>query len=158
MLSRCYSDKTQKRQPTYIEGSVCEEWLTFSNFRSWMEAQDWDGFQLDKDIISPGNKIYSPEFCVFIPQSLNKLLNSHASRRGKWPRGVHFNKAEGIFRSVCNVNGKSKYLGGFSTPEAASREYKKFKSNHIKETAKEFKSSTRIYKGLMSHALILYSD
>ena len=57
MLERCYSKKYQVLSKTYSECTVCEEWLTFSNFKTWMEQQDWKGKQLDKDIIKKGNKI-----------------------------------------------------------------------------------------------------
>ena len=51
----------QKKYPTYEGVDVCEEWLTMSNFITWVESKDWEGKELDKDIICPGNKIYSPE-------------------------------------------------------------------------------------------------
>ena len=41
MLQRCYDPKNINRQPAYINCFVCEEWLTFSNFKAWMEQQDW---------------------------------------------------------------------------------------------------------------------
>ena len=65
MLKRCYSDKLQERQPTYKGCSVSEEWLTFSAFKVWMEKQDFERKQLDKDLLFEGNKVYSAETCVF---------------------------------------------------------------------------------------------
>ena len=64
MLERCYDVKRQERQPTYKDCSVSTEWLTFSVFKSWMEKQDFEGKQLDKDLLIEGNKIYSAETCV----------------------------------------------------------------------------------------------
>ena len=61
MLRRCYSTKYQERCPTYMGCSVSEEWHTFSVFRNWMESQDWQDTQLDKDLLVEGNKVYSPE-------------------------------------------------------------------------------------------------
>ena len=49
MLKRCYSDKYQERYQTYKGCTVSEEWLTFSNFKNWMEKQDWEGKHLDKE-------------------------------------------------------------------------------------------------------------
>ena len=66
MLMRCYSDKYHAKFPTYIECSVCAEWLDFQVFASWFEVNYVDGMQLDKDIKVEGNKIYSPEFCLFV--------------------------------------------------------------------------------------------
>ncbi len=76
MIKRCYSEKTQERQPTYKGCTVCDEWLTFSNFKVWMEKQDWRGKQLDKDVIMSGNKVYSPDYCSFITQKENKAANA----------------------------------------------------------------------------------
>jgi len=61
MLTRCYSKNYQLRHPTYKGCSVSDEWLLFSAFKSWMKKQDWDGKQLDKDLLISGNKIYSPD-------------------------------------------------------------------------------------------------
>lgn len=54
MLGRCYSDKFHEQNPTYVGCTVCDEWLTFSKFKAWMETQDWKDKQLDKDILVPG--------------------------------------------------------------------------------------------------------
>ena len=158
MLRRCYQSKCHEKQPTYIGCTTFTEWLTFSNFKSWMIDQDWEGMQLDKDLLVSGNKMYSPEFCIFIPSSLNKLLIDCAAARGDYPQGVSWHKKNGKFVAHCHANGKIKYLGCFSTPEAASTAYKIFKSSHIKEIAEDFKSNVRLYDGLINHAnLILRS-
>ena len=46
MLTRCYSSKFHEMQPTYTECMVCKEWLTFSNFKKWMETQEWGGVRI----------------------------------------------------------------------------------------------------------------
>lgn len=73
MLARCYSIKTQERQPTYKGCSVSDEWLTFSVFKNWMEKQDWEDKQLDKDLLFEGNKVYSSETCVFVTRMVSTL-------------------------------------------------------------------------------------
>lgn len=70
MIQRCYSDSSPK-QYWFVE--VCKEWLTFSNFKSWMEQQDWEGKELDKDLKGNGF-LYSPESCCFISQRTNNLM------------------------------------------------------------------------------------
>lgn len=79
MLRRAYSAACHKNQPTYKDVTVCNEWHTFSNFKTWMERQDWQGHHLDKDIIKPGNKIYAPEFCCFIPVTINTLFGGRGN-------------------------------------------------------------------------------
>lgn len=127
MLYRCYSEGAQEKYPTYKGCSVCDEWLIFSVFKSWMEAQDWKGRQLDKDILVEGNKIYSPESCVFVDADTNLLLNLNGKNRGEYPLGVDFK--QGKFRAVCkDYIGKSKHLGYFSDKLEARHSYLKFKS------------------------------
>lgn len=77
MLRRCYYEKDNI---SYNDCKVCEEWLLFSNFKSWMEEQNYEaGLHLDKDILVPGNKLYSPSNCVFIPNEINS--QSRASNK-----------------------------------------------------------------------------
>ena len=84
MLRRCYDKKYQASKPTYIGCIVCEEWMIFSNFKKWMESQDWQGKQLDKDLLKTGNKIYSPDFCVFISPDVNMFVSgSNELKAGK---------------------------------------------------------------------------
>lgn len=79
MISRCYSEGEQQRNPSYAGCSVCDEWRYFSNFRRWMMNQDWKNKQLDKDIIIVNNKIYSPSTCAFVEPWVNKLLSVRSS-------------------------------------------------------------------------------
>jgi len=155
MLKRCYSLKYQKNQPTYIDCSVCDEWLVFSNFKRWMEKQDWQGKELDKDIINPGNKIYSPENCSFVDRSLNSLLNDRKSARGKYPQGVTWHEHSKKLQARVNYNGKCVHLGYYLTPEGASDAYIKAKVKIILETAK-CQTDDRITNGLLLHADLLF--
>lgn len=129
MVQRCYSPSFQSKFPTYKGCTVCNEWLTFSVFKSWMEKQDWQGLQLDKDIIEPGNKVYSPSTCVFIPRAINVIMTDAGASRGECPIGVCRNGKR--FQSQLTVKGKSKYLGLYSTIEEASDAYKQAKSAYI---------------------------
>ena len=129
MLERCYSAKSQLKQPTYIGCSVCDEWLLFSNFKRWMEAQNWRGKELDKDLIFKGNKVYSPETCAFVDKKLNQFTNDRLSAIGDWPTGVSFNKRKEKLESRCqnHLTKKNEYLGNFNCPQAAHLAWKKRK-------------------------------
>ena len=135
MISRCYCKKTQQKSPTYINCSVCDEWLLFSSFKSWMKNQNFKGMCLDKDILINSNKTYSPEFCIFVTQEINNLLLDNPSIRGDHYTGVSFDKARGKYSSSCKRNGKRVGLGRFNSPEEAFKAYKKFKYEVIKEVA-----------------------
>lgn len=137
MLTRCYSEKYQERQPTYIGCYVCKEWLIFSNFKKWMEKQDWKGKSLDKDLLVPDNKCYSPETCIFISRGLNNLLTDSAAKRGLYPLGVSQNKRTGKFISRLSVDAKRKNLGYFTTPLEAHRAWQLNKMQLIAKIANE---------------------
>lgn len=68
MLERVYDGDRE----AYRGVTVCEEWLIFTNFKGWMQTQDWSGKELDKDLL--GGNLYSPETCVFLDKKLNMLL------------------------------------------------------------------------------------
>lgn len=121
MLERCYSRRQQIKNPTYIGCTVCPEWLYLSNFKAWMEQQDWEGKQLDKDILIRENKIYSPETCVFVDASVNLFLTERTAARGDWPIGVNWHIKVKKFQANCGdvLTGKKLYLGLFETSEEA---------------------------------------
>lgn len=143
MLTRCYSLKHQKRRPTYIGCAVCEDWLTFSNFRNWMEQQDYEGNQLDKDLLVKSNKLYSPETCVFVSPEVNRFLReSSVNSRGEWPLGVCWSKQHGKFKAAVNKGkGKRWNLGLFSTPEEAHEAWLSAKLLLAYELAKDQKDA-----------------
>lgn len=69
MIQRCYSDNLHKKHPTYKDCIVCDDWLNFQNFAKWHEENhpnDGKEYHLDKDIKIKGNKVYSPDTCLFV--------------------------------------------------------------------------------------------
>ncbi len=129
MIERCYSKKYLESYPSYIGTSVCSEWLYATAFKKWMEKQDWSGKCLDKDIIVPGSKLYSPETCAFVLNATNLFVTASDASRGDYPIGVDFYKPTGKYRAKCGnpFTGKQEYLGLFSTPEEAHESWRKRK-------------------------------
>ena len=121
MLRRCYDPKHHAIQPTYISCTVVKEWHSFMAFRSWMIQQDYDGKQLDKDLLTPGNKIYGPDTCVFVDSQTNSLFTDSAAIRGVWPIGVC--KSQGRYKATIRRNGERVHLGHYDTPELAHAAY-----------------------------------
>ena len=115
MIERCHSTKYQERNPTYKGCRVSDEWLTFSNFRRWMEEQDWEGMQLDKDLLFEDNKVYSAETCVFVSGIVNSFTLGCGASKGEWMIGVYWNKPAGKFHSQCcnPFTKKREHLGYF---------------------------------------------
>lgn len=129
MLERCYSTKFHLNRPTYIGCGVCEDWKTFSNFRKWLISQEelhgsLDGLHLDKDIIDPDNKIYSPDKCAFV----SGVVNTFVTDRGEYPLGVCL-RPSGRYQSQCGnpFIGEQITLGTFNTPEEAHEAWRNCK-------------------------------
>lgn len=151
MLRRCYNGKLQERQPTYKDVTVCEEWHNFQNFAQWFENNYKEEFDLDKDILVKGNKIYSPETCCFVPQEINGLLVKRQNDRGKYPIGVI--KKRNKFQASININGKAVNLGVFYTMKEAFQAYKTAKEKYIKEMADKWKDkiTEQTYQALINY-------
>ena len=103
MLKRCYSEKFLESRPSYIGTVVCSEWLSATAFKSWMEQQDWHDKCLDKDIIVPRSKLYSPDTCAFVLQATNNFVIASDSSRGGYPLGVNLCKPTGKYRAQCKT-------------------------------------------------------
>lgn len=121
MIARCYSSAYKKGKPTYEGSVVCDQWLIFSSFKRWMDGQDWQGKCLDKDYLLHGNKIYSPETCLFIPKLINSFIASTITKRKELLCGAFFNEKTGRFYAKCSnpFTGKNINLGTFNTEREA---------------------------------------
>ena len=138
MLQRCYDPKLQERESTYKECEVEDHLLNFQHMCEWLDENYYEvpGEQmcLDKDILYKGNKVYSRETCIFVPQRINNLFTKSDKMRGKYPIGVNI-LPSGNYRAICNNGyGKLISLGTYSTKEEAFQVYKEYKEKVIKET------------------------
>ena len=161
MLKRCYSYKYQEKYPTYKGCSVCNEWLYYPNFKNWYDENYYeiDGkiLQLDKDILVKGNKVYSPDICVFVPNFINSLFTKRQNDRGELPIGVCYNKRDKKYVAQLSIfkDGKStkKYLGYYNTADEAFEVYKQAKEDYIKEVADEYKDiiPVKLYEAMYEY-------
>lgn len=154
MLVRCYSENYHKKRPTYAGCAVADCWLIFSNFKEWMQTQDWQGKQLDKDILCVGNKIYSPETCAFVCRITNIFTVDSAAARGKWPIGTHFNKQSRKFQSQCcnPFSKKHEHLGYYTNADAAHSKWKERKHELACQLA-DLQTDQRVAKALRTRYL-----
>lgn len=103
MLRRCYDESyLANKAITYKDCKVCDEWLYYPNFERWYDDNYYEipneRVHLDKDILHKDNKIYSPETCVFVPQSINNIFRSYCR-----PDAVHvLNVAEKYKKIIPN--------------------------------------------------------
>lgn len=149
MLARCYCEKYTKNYPSYETKEVCEEWLSFSKFKSWMEKQDWGDKHLDKDLLVVHNKIYSPETCVFVSEDVNNFLVKPLKRGKALPLGVvHYNrKSENHYVAYIANRKKTEYLGYYPTKQLAHSAWQIAKLLRIKGLITQ-ESDARVLIGL----------
>lgn len=151
MLKRCYDEKSQIKNPAYKNCSVCEEWHTLSNFKEWYDANYVEGYDIDKDILIKGNKVYSPETCCFVPDFINSLFVSRPKR--KYPMGVY--KEHDKYLARLTKYGKHERIGLFKTQEKAFYVYKIEREALIKEVATTYYNrgdiTKRVYDAMMRY-------
>lgn len=132
MLHRCYDHRYQKRAPTYKGCSVDKDWHNFQNFAKWFDDNYIEGYQLDKDIKVKGNKIYSPDTCLFVSPQENTEASCAKTYRLTNPEGLivdvfnmrKFCRTEGLNRvSLMRVynGGKISYKGWRVAPNDTAR-------------------------------------
>ena len=134
MIKRCYTPSLKDK--AYINCSVCEEWHNFYNFHKWYESQKNNGFyrkgyQLDKDILNPTAKMYSPENCRLVPESINSFTNNVTvdSRNSKLPSGISWKKKNQKYQVSIKSGYKSnKYICLVDDPREGYEIYKLEKS------------------------------
>ena len=157
MLERCYSTTLRNKYPTYKDCEASENFKSFEYFYEWCNNQIGfgnEGWQLDKDLLIKGNKIYSENTCVFLPNEINILLTKRTALRGEYLIGVSWSKTNKAFVAQINKNkGKQEYLGSFATELEAFNAYKTAKESFVKEQADNWKSQIdiRAYNALMNY-------
>ena len=159
MLKRAYTEK--KGRCNYFGVTVCEEWHNFQSFAKWCHSQDFFNikdkngkrYEIDKDILVKGNKIYSPETCCFVPAEINSLLIRCGRARGDLYIGVYFSKKNKKYVSQIRYNSNQIHLGYFDTETEAFYAYKQAKESYIKEIANKWKDKIdhRVYEALMDY-------
>ena len=125
MIGRCYYNKFSHLHPTYQRVEVCDDWHNFQNFASWFKENYIPGYCLDKDLLSDGKKIYSPESCLFIPVALNaflpRLVHNHQDkatgvtwRFGKWIAAIN-DMDTNKWLHLGNFNSKSEAVSAYNS-------------------------------------------
>ena len=166
MLQRCFDNKFKEKNPTYKDVTCCNRWLCFANFLEDFEIlkqeYNWskdEKLTLDKDILHKGNKLYSLENCILVPQWINKLFIKRDNDRGEYPIGVSYDKQNKKYQTYCSINGENKNLGRYNTPEQAFNAYKIAKENEIKRVANDCVSKdfitkdSRLYNAMISYQI-----
>jgi len=147
MLQRCYY-KYKEFNTSYNNVEVCEEWHNFQNFAQWFEENYIEGWQLDKDLFSTNQKIYSPITCCFIPNEINSLLKHQKTTTGTV-------KVKNKYKSQIGKNKKHYNIGTFNSIEEANKAYKEEKKKYILSVAEQYKEQLNInvYNKLINYEI-----
>lgn len=149
MLRRCYDPKYQQKYPTYVDCTVCDEWLYFSKFKRWFDENypyhlEEQGIKLniDKDLLSNGGKVYSPDTCVFLPRDVNLFMSTRYSNNTSGHTGVCWSKLSKKWHVRINEfdSNKRNNIGYFTNIEDAKDAYLKareIEAEKCKEYLKE---------------------
>lgn len=127
MITRCYSEDRTGFQ-TYNDVTVCADWHNHQNFADWFYKQEGcenSAWQLEKDILVLGNRVYSPKTCCLVPRGLNNFvasLNEDVS-------GFSLHEHSGLYRAEYHTEGRTKSLGYYKDPENAAAAYKAMKDS-----------------------------
>lgn len=152
ILSRCYNEKERHKYSAYIDCIVCDEWLNFQTFAKWFDDNYYDvddgkRMHIDKDILIKGNKVYSPDTCIFVPQRFNMLfIKQNREVDTDLPNGIR--RCVGGYRAEYNT----KSLGVFKNLEDAINRYLTEKRIHIKQLVEEYgvKLPTNVQNALLN--------
>ncbi|UUW39807.1 putative AP2 domain-containing protein [Vibrio phage VPMCC14] len=152
----------------YKDCSVCSDWCYYSEFKKWVMNElsaynhsfQLSQLQLDKDILNPfeGNKLYSPEKCILIPQELNKFTTFEKKGHEFKYIGAHLDKRDGYYYTHCNnpFTRKSSTYGRSLTAEEAHKKWCLVKSGFCRELVeKQIYKRDIINQALLRTAVIL---
>ena len=146
ILQRCYKPFGKTIKKIYNGCEVCEEWRYFPKFKEWFNLNYIKGWEIDKDVLFKGNKLYSPETCCFLPKEVNSFFTIKRRRKkGNLPLGV-FKQDKRFF-----VVNKDKRIF-FNSEKEAYDFYVKTKNKHAIELAEKYKGiiDDRVYNILIN--------
>lgn len=157
MLERCYGANNQDKLQAYKGCTVSENFKYFPYFKEWCSNQigfGKMGWDLDKDLLSKGNKIYSEDTCCFIPSEINRCISSKGvDSKYDLPLGVkeHGGRGTKYYSASISKFGENYYIGNYDTIAEAETAYKVERKKYICQLACKWKDSIdpRAYDALI---------
>lgn len=137
MLTRCYGSRYLR---TYKDCTVHPDWHNFQNFAKWYEENYIENYHLDKDILVPGNKVYGPDTCCFVPVIINCQFRE--SRKTKYGKGIV--KRGNVFQVYLGKNNTPTYVGSSLCIDEASNIYNNARNKYLSELADRYKDRLNI--------------
>ena len=124
------------------------------DFYDWVDDNYYEvpdsTVQLDKDILIKGNKIYSPEACIFTPSIISKTF----SKKTVKPK---YDKKSKKYIASITIDRKTVLIGEYDTEDEALKNYIKYKEAFIKALANRYKKyiPNELYNALITYKIDL---
>lgn len=151
MFQRCYAPTSERVARIYSGCTVDPAWHNFQDFAKWFYDQPHHtekDYQIDKDLLVFGNKIYAPERCCLIPTVLNYAIRNEPPAANL--RGVKKHKS-GKFEARASRSGKYVYLGIYETESEAHSVWKESQCMFLTELGDELLHSEKIERRTREH-------
>lgn len=146
ILRRCSTEEV------YKDVSICDEWLEFKNFKEWFDTNYIEGFEIDKDLQSGSEKIYSPSTCIFLPPEINKMLTpSQLDAKG-------IEKKNQKWRAKLYIGGKKTTLKVQPTEVLAYEDYKEARLLEVKRILNEHLERGNITDSVQQKIIGIYMN
>ena len=134
--------------PDYSDVDVSNEFSNLTSFLDWHDQNYVKDWQLDKDILNPYSREYSPQNCMYVPPEVNQLFKS--TKPGKYMKGVEASGKK--FKAYCSVDGKKICLGTYPTELEAHKVHMKWRKARLIELAEKYKEYEKLSAALLEHA------
>lgn len=159
VLRRCYSPLFHSKHPSYSDCEMSDNFLKFQYFAEWCNNQVGfgnEGWQLDKDILVTGSRLYSEDTCVFVPRRINNVFVFSKNPKDNSHIGVYpLVSGRGYVAKYSN-NDKTINIGSYLTHQEAVAAYKCAKEAYVKSLAEEYKDllDLRVYNRLQQWEMV----
>ena len=160
IIARCTEGSAFQKKYPYYKG-VTSEFKDFQHFAEWSSKQvgsylpDYD---IDKDLLSGNNKIYSPDTCLYLPRRLNRSISVRQTSELGMLKGVtkRIQCGKTTYVAAIREGSKLKYLGSFKDEESAYLVFKEAYNNRILGFVEEINSGGMIVDSRVAPALEKY--
>lgn len=147
-----FGGKYQGTMKAYMGVSVHPDFQDFQMFCEWATLQcGYDcNYQLDKDLLVPGNRQYGPDVCCFLPACINTAIIQPKCGKKTW-----CSKGRVGYTLTMQVNNSDLRLKGFESEDDVHSAYRAIRERYVKALAERFKGtiSQRAYESLMKWEL-----
>lgn len=125
------------------DSTVCESWFNFQNFSKWYfenltNTEHYSKITVDKDCMFFGNKHYSPDTCMLLPDDVNTMIQDKSSTEGSF-LGV----------TICEERGKYGACGKRFDDLKDAIEY--YWCKKLERFTRKIEKYTHLKEHLMSH-------